>query len=201
LTKDKDLRQFDYDTITDVIVHVSYTAREGGGTVKNAATAWLRKLLFDATERKTFIRLFSAKHEFPNQLHKFLHPAEGQTPTMTLDLSPERLPSMFRDKTFQISSVQLLVKRKDSAAGQSLDLWITAAGDLENSPDNPPGDTNVPTNLQSNASLANLLHAVLSYSSAKSLGRWTIKARRGDIIAITDMIENAVMVCHYKVTI
>ena len=33
------VRQFDYDTITDVILHMRYTAREGGGLLRKEAIA------------------------------------------------------------------------------------------------------------------------------------------------------------------
>ena len=37
-----DPRQFDYDTIADVILHLRYTAREGGGLLRNGAVANLK---------------------------------------------------------------------------------------------------------------------------------------------------------------
>ncbi|NJL54921.1 phage tail tape measure protein [bacterium] len=39
----KALRQFDYSTITDAILHIKYTAREDAGALKNGAIAHLRK--------------------------------------------------------------------------------------------------------------------------------------------------------------
>jgi hypothetical protein len=44
---DQDLRQFDYDTISDVVLHLKYTARNGGGR--------LRKLLFRSLENSSKI--------------------------------------------------------------------------------------------------------------------------------------------------
>jgi hypothetical protein len=41
LSTEKELRRFDYSTISDVIVHVSYTAKEGGGLFKEKATAYI----------------------------------------------------------------------------------------------------------------------------------------------------------------
>jgi Tc toxin complex TcA C-terminal TcB-binding domain len=35
-------RQFDYDVIADVIIHLCYTIREGGGLLRNGAVANLR---------------------------------------------------------------------------------------------------------------------------------------------------------------
>jgi len=37
-----DLRQFNYDTISDVILHLRYTAREGGAVLRNGAVTNLK---------------------------------------------------------------------------------------------------------------------------------------------------------------
>jgi hypothetical protein len=42
LTEDKALQQFDYDTISDVILHLKYTAREDAGSFKNEAVKHLK---------------------------------------------------------------------------------------------------------------------------------------------------------------
>jgi Tc toxin complex TcA C-terminal TcB-binding domain len=75
MTEDADLRQFDYDTISDVILHIRYTAREGGETLKKPAVAALKAMLSDAS-KLPLVRLFSAKNEFPNEWHRFLNPAD-----------------------------------------------------------------------------------------------------------------------------
>lgn len=41
----KDFRQFDYDTISDVVLHLRYTAREGGEPLKNHAVTELQNAL------------------------------------------------------------------------------------------------------------------------------------------------------------
>lgn len=69
-----DPRQFDYDTISDVILHVRYTAREGGGLLKQAATENLKSLIKEAGAAGC-VRLFSVRHEFPSEWAKF----QGQT--------------------------------------------------------------------------------------------------------------------------
>jgi hypothetical protein len=37
--------QFDYNTISDVILHIRYTARDGGGLLRSGATANLQQLI------------------------------------------------------------------------------------------------------------------------------------------------------------
>ena len=58
--------QFDYDTISDVILHIRYTAREGGGLLHDGAVANL-KTRIDEAQAAGSVRLFSIRHEFPTE--------------------------------------------------------------------------------------------------------------------------------------
>jgi hypothetical protein len=66
----KDPLQFDYNTISDVILHVRYTAREAGGLLKNGAIANLRNQI-NTAQTVGSVRLFSLRHEFPTEWAKF----------------------------------------------------------------------------------------------------------------------------------
>ena len=55
---------FDRDTITDVVLLLRYTAREGGEALRRAASAHLRDLI-DAAGAARSTRLLSVPHEFP----------------------------------------------------------------------------------------------------------------------------------------
>src|SRR5258705_7709775 len=61
----KGSNQFDFNTIADVILHLKYTAREGGQPLRAEAQKAL------ALPSGGWIRLFSAKHEFPTEWHRF----------------------------------------------------------------------------------------------------------------------------------
>lgn len=65
-----DLRNFDYETITDVILHVRYTAREGGEPLRQAATRNIRDLVALANAAGS-ARMFSVRHEFPTEWSQF----------------------------------------------------------------------------------------------------------------------------------
>ena len=45
LATEKELRQFDYSTISDVILHVRYTAEENGGLFKEGAVDYLKRFM------------------------------------------------------------------------------------------------------------------------------------------------------------
>jgi hypothetical protein len=94
LTLPSDVRQFDFDTITDVILHVRYTAREGGDVLKAAAVGNLQGLI-KLAQTVGSTCLFSVRHEFPSQWAKFQSvTVGGATPTAELQLTlvPELYP-------------------------------------------------------------------------------------------------------------
>lgn len=92
LTLPSDVRQFDFDTIADVIIHVRYTAREGGDIVKTQAVQNLQTLINNAKTVGS-VRLFSVRQEFPSQWAKFQSVTiGGATAELSLPLTPELYP-------------------------------------------------------------------------------------------------------------
>jgi hypothetical protein len=88
-----DPQQFDYDTISDVVLHLRYTARDGGGPVRNAAVDHLKSdIAADGTVGN--VRLFSLRHEFPTEWARFRRetPAAGGRHELRLTLRPEHYP-------------------------------------------------------------------------------------------------------------
>jgi hypothetical protein len=71
LTIPSDIPQFDFDTITDVIIHIRYTAREGGDILKSAAIQNLKNKINKA-QTISSVLLLSIRHEFPTEWAKFL---------------------------------------------------------------------------------------------------------------------------------
>jgi hypothetical protein len=96
-----DVRQFDYDTIPDVILHLRYTAREGGGLLRNAAVANLNESIADAQAAGS-VRLFSLRHEFPSEWAKFKRPEATE---LAIDLQEEHFPFWSRGR---LESVKLM---------------------------------------------------------------------------------------------
>jgi hypothetical protein len=82
-----EVRQFNYDTISDVILHIRYTAREGGGLLRNGAVANLTARI-EAAEAAGSVRLFSIRHEFPSEWARFKSITLGaETPVAELGLT------------------------------------------------------------------------------------------------------------------
>lgn len=58
--------QFDYDSISDVMLHIRYTAREGGEQLRKKALDELSKRIDGATTIGS-MRLFFMRHDFPSE--------------------------------------------------------------------------------------------------------------------------------------
>src|SRR5262249_35132139 len=128
--------------ISDVILNVNYTARDGGELLKDVAqTAAINPPQQQPGQKVDFpnqpnLRLFSLKHEFPGEWNRFLNPADtSPNQTMTFTLSMERFPFQFRGKSIQITQLDLFLKFKDIHGPQFDSNDQTPAGDYA---DNTP---------------------------------------------------------------
>lgn len=87
----RDCNHFDFDTITDVIMHVKYTARDGGAAFKEAVLQYRDDAIEGLFNNGlVFVQMFSAKHAFSADWQRFLHPDEGESPTLKMPLDDER---------------------------------------------------------------------------------------------------------------
>jgi hypothetical protein len=88
-----EIAQFDYATIADVILHVRYTAREGGAPLRSKAVANLRARMQAAGAIGCY-RLLSIRHEFPSAwaLLKSMQSTPANRPRLALRLRDEHYP-------------------------------------------------------------------------------------------------------------
>jgi hypothetical protein len=113
-------RQFDYSTITDVIIHIKYTAREGGDELKasanNVLTERLNELVQQLGEQGLHIPVI-LKHDMPNEWHKL-----KTTGSAALKIDKARLPYMVQG--FDITVEHLLLIGKCTDDPQSFTINI-----------------------------------------------------------------------------
>jgi peptidoglycan hydrolase-like protein with peptidoglycan-binding domain len=125
----KENNYFDFASLSDVILHISYTSKNGGGLLTTGANAQLKEILPGETSR-----LFSLKHEFSTEWHQFLNPAGGADQEFKVTLTPEHFPFFIRGKlnTIQIKSVDIFIERKDeSAPGYMANIKVTNAASID----------------------------------------------------------------------
>lgn len=102
---DVEFTQFDFDTITDVILHLRYTAR-ADESLKSAAISNLLEMQNQLLNREGLFRLFSLRHEFPTEWHQFKQSTEGN-PGMTIRFSQDRFPFIFQGKDITIREIKV----------------------------------------------------------------------------------------------
>ena len=130
--------QFDYSTITDVILHVRYTAREGGQALRAKALADLKERIGTAQAHGSH-RLFSLRHDFPNAWAAYrAAPATDGFRPLTLTLTPAHFPfwstalstpSVLGARLIADSPEDVVVAAPDRSAG-SRDTLGRTVGDL-----------------------------------------------------------------------
>ena len=81
----KDYRTFDYNTISDVILHIRYTARQG---VEPAKVKAALDQLFKEANQSNLALLFSLRHDFPSEWSAFVNSANDFSATIRKDYFP-----------------------------------------------------------------------------------------------------------------
>lgn len=153
------IRQFDYRTLSDVLLHIRLTAREGGEALRKHAEANLEAQI-GASATAGSLRLFSMRHEFPSEWARFKSatpPAAGQFASLTITVLPEHYPFWSRGRL---------------AALQALTLLAAATADLQVA-DQPDGSGNLDS-LAKDATLTGLRSGALKNIALPApTGTWT----------------------------
>jgi hypothetical protein len=165
------LRLFDYDSIADVIVHVSYNAWTGVFR-QNVETAIVSSLTQHAATVGLH-RLFSLRHDFPSAFYQLMHPSGAQK--VTFDLGPQHFPYFLSDRTINLggASAYLQPTGKDpvNTTGVALKINGTATGPFATLPKTNLCTTDVTI-------------------SGPALKPWTVEVTTGqlDTAAVGDML-------------
>jgi len=119
-----DPTQFDYSTISDVILHVRYTARDGGAPVRAAALQQVKELI-DAAQVSGSMRLFSMRQEFPTEWARFtqLAPGPNTRRELAFTLRPEHYPFWSQSRLNSVVRVDLLA----SSAAEPVPVTVGVA--------------------------------------------------------------------------
>lgn len=119
--------QFDYNTISDVILHIRYTAREGGDILRKRAMDNFSNL-FKEAQAAGSVRLFSVRHEFPTEWAKFQNqePEENKRFKLALNLRPEHYPFWSQGHLNNIKRIDILAQ----SSKVNLDIFHKAEKDV-----------------------------------------------------------------------
>lgn len=198
----KDFPAFDFETISDVVLHIRYTARDASGTLKGPATAALKNTLKLVIEGKEpLARMFSLRHEFPSEWHRFQNPPADATgdSKMTLQLTQNRFPYLFQASTLKFTNFEILVGVRShepiTHTKDTIKLSLKA-GTIASSE---------PLPLKPWLAVENrLLQGEMVMEPAGETGPWTLTAwlhTNGSLSRLDpDAIEDILLVCRYTCT-
>ena len=115
-----ELAQLDYGTIADVVLHLSYTAREGGSSLRSLAETDLLDRLGQIKQELSqngLHTLINLRHELPNEWHLL-----KQNGHASLTVEKSRLPYLAQALNATIENVVLLAKVTGNPATFSVNL-------------------------------------------------------------------------------
>jgi hypothetical protein len=182
-----DFRQFDYDTISDVVLHLSYTAREGGDLLKAEVRGdledSLNRILDILSETETGLeRLVSLRHEFPNEFHQMLHPPAGAPQATTIELRPEHFPYVLHDRDLSLLAATVYIRQAEGDPLELEDVDLTVKAAAATGAWNTEGD----------------LHSASYPTTGDPLGTWALDA--GIAALPADQVEDIYLLLRYTAT-
>jgi hypothetical protein len=211
---------FDFDTITDVVLKLSYTARYGGDLMRSQAfTAATLPALASQTQAAAIPaapaqsgrdRLFSVKHEFPTGWYGLLHPsgsaaAYGQMP---LWITPDRFPFQYRGRKIKTADIEVFALLRTGATMTSLTAYLTQAPwpppatppvpPVPPAPD--PGTDAVTLNEQAMYGTSALYGVRAQATPAAVPQLWWLSVAAADTASVAADIEDFFVMFHYSVT-
>jgi hypothetical protein len=175
-------KQFDYDTISDAIVHIRYTAVEGGDKLKKPAAESVMAYIKSVEELSREEGLFAAfdlKHEFPSEWHKAMNPPTGSTErVIILDKLNERLP--------------IFTKGKDAKKILATDVYLYKPKTLKSAIKLIQSD-NTESDFGSPQDIGEMSSSVIHAENGIPIDKWQVK-----IQDLTTSIDKLWLVVRYK---
>jgi hypothetical protein len=190
-------RQFDYNTISDIILHVRYTAQGGGADFRTKAeeelASALNSVVLSDAALKGQVRLFSLRHNFPNEWHQLLYPGEASAmQAVTLPLVAERFPFAFQGRV-ALSAIEVFVKADNTVDLNKLQVALASGGKTDTYA--PLADLTTWNGLRTAVKLV-----------TDPLGDWTLAIWLGQAASDTgqqvspEAIEEIMLVCNYTIS-
>lgn len=165
ITLPQSSNQFDFATISDVVLHIRYHAEAGSQALITAAKENLSSVLPNVG-----MRLFALTHEFATEWHRFLTPAAGNDQQLTFTLDRNHLPFYARNAAIlRLSRIDLIA---DSEHAGAFDVQLQLPGPNVPSVETMPRD----------AGLSQVHHLLKQpvVPPANALGTWSIKIKKDD---------------------
>ena len=107
-----DFRQFDYESISDVVMTVRYSAREGGERLRAAAVDALTAAVAQA-EGTPLALMLSLHHQFPSEWARLVAPQAGAR-QVTVPIPQDRFPFVLAGRALTVRAVDVFTVPRGS---------------------------------------------------------------------------------------
>ena len=130
-----DCNAFDFDTLSDIVIKLSYTANDGGKPLADAArkslhARWATTELAEGASPMTPLRrLFRVRYEFSDSWMQFRNALKNGNATLSLTIDRDRFPYLFRGAKISIVGFQLFAMLTDVITQPSFTLTVTPPQD------------------------------------------------------------------------
>ena len=115
---DPQLAQFDYGTISDVIMHINYTARDGGETYRATVETGLLSMINDYFgSGKNLQQLISVKQTLADEWARLANTTGDGTYLLSLDLGLDNFPYYLKSRGVAITKLTILPGGEVNASG------------------------------------------------------------------------------------
>jgi hypothetical protein len=167
------LRMFDYDTIGDVIVHVSYTALDDD-LFRETVEAQIVDELTAYASANGMQRLFSLRHDFPNAFQQLMHPP-GASQTTQFVLGAQHFPYFLSEQKLTVSGISVFLESTGVDPVDTTALELTLNGTASGTWSVPAGTT---------------LKKADASVSGPALKTWMVAVSKGtlDATAVSDVL-------------
>ncbi|MFT4939454.1 MAG: hypothetical protein ACI88A_002496 [Paraglaciecola sp.] len=190
---DPELQQFDYASISDVILNLNYTAKEGGGLFKQAAVDYIKSYIATETEQsgQPLVQLLNIRQDFPNEWHRFQNPpVENTEQILTLTIGKDRFPFFIQEREVKVITVDVFAK---NSSGDDYQLELSQN-------ENNSGPIDMVRNPQSQYRnlhiAAQLRHESFSLKIEEQLNLKLDRSTADDFSP--DEVEDLFLILHYK---
>jgi hypothetical protein len=182
-----------------VVLHIKYTAREGGVALRDAAVDSLNRQLKDE-QGNPQARLFSLQHEFPTEWHRLRTKADqAGNHSQSFSLPKERFPFLFQGGQIHITSIEIFgVPKTRATDAPTPELKMSLSG-----PTGAPVlqlETADPVAKLAHKAVENLDIEVKDTGATEGETEWTINVLRDNVNVSLDRLDDVLLLFHFTVT-
>ncbi|KAF5679378.1 toxin subunit [Fusarium heterosporum] len=126
------IKQFDYNTISDIVLHMKYTAIQGGAAFRKVAAesaAAFQKTAAGLSLNEGMFAVLDLPNEFPSEWYRLVTADKTKPSTMPLLSLQDRLPFFTKGKTIKAESISVL--SESSGINLEQDITMTASSTLK----------------------------------------------------------------------